>query len=427
MSSSSSPTSARSRPRWPGRSTSPATSPGGCTSRTPASSRIDIGPTGPTVRWFNRGLRTSVLSAPKKASAASSHVGSDAPRRRAAAASCARHASSTASRSSTAREAVDVAGVTRQPSCAVGDEVGQVARPPADGGQARRRAPRRTRSRRSRRSSAARTRRRRRTGRRPRRGRAGRARRPGRAGRAAASRGAHLSPCTRHRRRRARRGAAWRGRRAARPPRRAARARPCSATSWRRRAGPTRRPRRRSIGVGSAGGRSQPGSTTRTRSGRDAVLARRARSPSAAAGRHEQVAAAVERRDRAAAAARCAPPAGRCRRAAGGGSRRPDGPAGSQHPRGDRPRRDAVDDDDAREPGRTGSATGTATTNSTVASLAGAASAIRRWYRCPPVSWRGEPRVTRVTTSGAPRRGSRVSRAGRGSHRTPSPTPTPAP
>ena len=96
-------------------------------------SRIDIEPEGPVVRWFNRGRPASRLRAPKNASAASSHVGSAAPRRAAAQRNRSRHSSSVASRSQRRAQRGDVAGRDETPLASVLDEVGQVARAPSDG------------------------------------------------------------------------------------------------------------------------------------------------------------------------------------------------------------------------------------------------------------------------------------------------------
>ena len=95
-------------------------------------SRIDVGPDGPVVRWFNRGDRASRLSASKKASAVSLHVGSDAPRRRAATASVSSPLVVGGEAAQGATQAGDVAGFDEAPLLAVLDEVGQVAGPPAD-------------------------------------------------------------------------------------------------------------------------------------------------------------------------------------------------------------------------------------------------------------------------------------------------------
>ncbi len=95
-------------------------------------SRIDRVPDGPVVRWFNRGIDASRLRAPKKASAVSLHVGSDAPRRRAATASVRRHSSSVARRRRARAQTGDVTGFDEAALLAVLDEVGQVAGPPAD-------------------------------------------------------------------------------------------------------------------------------------------------------------------------------------------------------------------------------------------------------------------------------------------------------
>ena len=95
-------------------------------------SRIDIGPDGADRAVVqSRGVR-SRLSASKKASAVSFHVGSDAPRRRAAAASDLAPLVVGGEAAQDAAQAGDVAGIDEATLLAVLDEVGQVARPPAD-------------------------------------------------------------------------------------------------------------------------------------------------------------------------------------------------------------------------------------------------------------------------------------------------------
>ena len=124
-------------------------------------SRIDIGPDGPVVRWFNRGV-------PPVAEHAEEGVGASRPRRQRRSSlpggrgQPARHASSVASRSRAPARPSTSPGRTRQPSPTVVDQVRAGCPTASRRSGARPRAPRRRRSRTSRRSSAGRTRRRRR-------------------------------------------------------------------------------------------------------------------------------------------------------------------------------------------------------------------------------------------------------------------------